>query len=112
MAAWKKIVTMVVCVMTSFCFAKDENRSVSAAESERIYVNLDQLLINEHGMFLFYSNEMFPVNALFYDQNGFYTIEKQLHEYSSNECPNGHPSRHGDGRCNQRECPYFRGQDQ
>ena len=29
--------------------------------------------------------------------------------YTLLECPNGHPSTHGDGRCNQRSCPFFRG---
>jgi hypothetical protein len=115
---WKKILMLLICAATAFCFAEDVNHfdnndlginSIAADESAKVYVNLNQLLINEHGIYLFYSNEMLPINALFCDQKGFYIIKKQLNGYSASECPNGHPSRHGDGRCNQPSCPYFRG---
>lgn len=77
--------------------------------ADRIYINLDRLVIQNEGMFLFLSERYVPVNALFCDNRGYYVKGESKDEYTLEECPNGHPSRHGDGRCNIRSCPYFRG---
>ncbi len=116
--AWKKMLLPIAVAMMTVCFAQEGNflsedvsfsRNLSAG-LEKVYVDLDQLLINENGIFLAFSDSILPVSALFRDQRGFYVMESQLEQgYTLEECPNGHVSRHNDGRCNQRSCPYFRG---
>ena len=110
---WKKMILVIACAMLSTCFAQDGvlfPEKPSSVQLEKVYVSLDQLFINEIGMFLVFQEEPVPVDALFRDQRGLYILENQLEQgYTFYECPNGHPSRHGDGRCNQRSCPYFRG---
>ena len=79
-------------------------------ESNKMYVSMDQLAITENGMYLLYSEAVLPISALFRDHGGLYVIRDQLESGNTqNECPKGHPSPHGDGRCNQRKCPHFRG---
>jgi hypothetical protein len=86
------------------------SEKISIEEADKVYVNLNQLLIDKNGMFLFAYETPVQVDALFRDQKGFYVLRNQLEiGYNLEECPNGHPSRHADGRCNQRSCPYFRG---
>lgn len=115
---WMKITLPIACAIISICFANEEkffsekdlsSREIQATTLRKIYVDLDQLLINERGIFLAFSETILPVNALFRDQSGFYILGTQLEQgYAAYQCPNGHPSPHGDGRCNQPSCPHFR----
>lgn len=114
-----KLILLIVCGMMSMGFAHEKNciheqglplQAIQISNLQKVYVDLDQLSINEEGIFLALSDTILPVSALYRDQNGFYVLGTQLEQgYSLSECPNGHPSRHGDGRCNQPSCPHFRG---
>jgi hypothetical protein len=78
-------------------------------EESKIYVGPDQVCINETGIFVNTEKESIRVPALYGDKRGLYINRTQLEvEYTAYECPNGHPSRHGDGRCNYLGCPYVR----
>ncbi|MGC1878077.1 MAG: hypothetical protein WA347_08715 [Rhabdochlamydiaceae bacterium] len=118
---WNNTVSCIIGVLTmSFCFAQNDNlfsanedclqEKIENSKADKIYVHLNQLVIDEKGIFLSFSDDLLPVSAIFHDNVGFYVMTNQLEDdNTSYECPNGHPSRHGDGRCNQKKCPYFRG---
>ena len=121
--AWKKLLLLVTCSMMSVCFAQDgsllsENASFSqtrTARSGKVYVPPDldataEKISDTKKLDSAISDVAMPVSALFRDERGFYVMESQLEQgYSLEQCPNGHVSRHNDGRCNHRSCPYFRG---
>jgi hypothetical protein len=81
--AWKQMLFVVGAIMSSICFVQGENfisekdafsHEENTAELDKVYVSLDQLMIDENGMFLFVSETLLPVSALFRDQRGFYVM--------------------------------------
>jgi|ERR1700722_5768608 len=78
---------------------------------KKIYIALDQLWIDESGIFVNFDQDIQSISAVFRDEGGLYIRTEDLvreNSQSQYQCPNGHPSRHGDGRCNQPDCPYSR----
>lgn len=75
---------------------EDLERSVMYNEDGELFLKADKIMaVPKEALIPFLTRQ--PNNETIRD------------EYTLNECPNGHPSRHGDGKCNQRACPHFRG---
>ena len=80
--------------------------------SKKVYISLDQLWMDENGIFVNLNGDIQPISGVFRDEAGLYINAEDLVGENSQgqyQCPNGHPSRHGDGKCNQPDCPHFRG---
>lgn len=80
---------------------------------EKVYVSIDQLWIDESGIFVNLAGNVQPIAAIFRDAEGLYVNGRDLigcNWQPQYQCPNGHPSPFGDGRCNQKKagCPYAR----
>lgn len=75
---------------------------------EKIYVSPDQLVICDKGIFVDFVHHVIPISAVFHDRQGIYFLRGQTSEYTLSQCPKGHPSTQGDGRCNQKDCPHYR----
>jgi hypothetical protein len=76
---------------------------------ERIYFSLDQLWLEAEGMYVDLQEKVLPIEALYRDNKGYYTLIKNRGERW--QCEKGHPAPNGDGRCNQPDCPYARRPD-
>jgi len=111
-----RIALFFLCLGTTFTVFSDNipmDGYKNLAPLEKTYITLDQLWIDENGMFVNIAGEVVPVTAVFRNESGLYVDSKEISgDYSQPqyECPNGHPSPHGDGRCNQKKsgCPYAR----
>jgi len=97
-----------------------ENTDTCILHEYTYIVSLKDLLFNHQGMFVHLDDMFFSVSELEmignqwfatvdFGENGGYSYCPLKNDYSLPECPLGHPSQHNDGRCNQRNCPHFRG---
>jgi hypothetical protein len=99
--------------ITAFCDNKAINAREEIKKTEKLYVTADQLWIDENGMFVNLAGNVQPITAIFRDTMGLYVTSNDLIDDNwtpQYQCPNGHPSPHGDGKCNQKKagCPYGR----
>ena len=104
----------IVCIFlcsSAIALCDTYNAEKHQSVSKKVYISLDQLWMDENGIFVNLNGDVQPISGVFRDEAGFYVDADDLVKDAQGQyqCPNGHPSRHGDGRCNQKACPYFRG---
>ncbi len=106
----KKIALLLVMCASSVLWSVTDTMIEStenslSVDSEKIYISLDRLVIDEEGMFVDLFGETRSILALYRDNGGYYILSGGADRY---QCPNGHPSPKGDGRCSKPGCPHER----
>ena len=96
------------CLFIGSIFGAEKNSS-----NKRVYVNAEQLFINEEGMQVIFDQEtLIPITSLLHDERGYSVLQSDLETYGIGDrytCPNGHSAPMGRGRCNNPGCPHFAG---